>query len=1122
MNSQEKTPFFLFGGICRITEIPFDLSVASTDKGFVFVGKLLSGTGLQMGSVIKMLADKCNVKTDEIPEPVRTLQLTDLGFTYNVNSKTLQFIITGGFIVEEKTIEMSVYITTGNEKNTFSGGLTISMAEDKKLNFAVQFYTGKDQELYSKNIFTATYHHTGTDNISLHNLVAGISQSAAQYIPESFIIDLQEVEFVFYKQEQQKQILFGLKLNTGINLKEIPVVGDKLPDNVTLSLKKLQFLFASYTFTKQQIQTVATLLPSEMTPLPAEGLIKGMHISGELHVMEYVFPINTGNKESKENKDTQSNLLLKQYKEPFISQANELYDTACPVSPDQITWFNVQKKLGPVSFQRIGVAFTDNTLSFALDASVTMGPAQLTMSGLTLGSPLDKFQPVFGLQGFFMSLKTSGFELGGGFLRATTAGVDSYYGTVLAQAGTFSFKAMGGHTPSHKDPQQPDRQIPTSFFIYANIEISVGGPPYFNLKGFAGGFGLNNRLILPTLQELPDYILLPGTKSKAPKQQATPEATIQSVLPQMQKYFIPDSGQYWMAAGISFSSFQMIEAFAVVTVSFGVEFQMALLGSCAMTLPKGTTKPIAYIEIAIMASYTQSSGLLAVVGVVSPASYLLGDFCRLTGGFAFYIWIDPPQTKDGPRAGDFLVSVGGYHPQFEAPQYYPQLPRVGIIFNLSPLQITGEAYFAMTPSMLMAGGKLDAVWKLGIVKAWFKLGIDFIIAWAPFKYCAVGYINIGCSVDLGLFTLNASIGANIDIWGPPFGGKAEVDLTIFSFTIYFGGDKTADPPLLKWTDFKDQFLPADTALKNDKATPAGNLTNILKATVSTGLNNMDVCGLDWIIDPDNFTFRISTSIPANELKIGIGIKEEDYKTLSPGLAVYNLPYPPVETKDMPYLVYDRTGTVYDVASLWNPKVHIKPMGKNDLASTLAFILYAMDTAGNYTGHTVDLSVRPVVEDAAGALWDKYIGDTKVDAPKFLKAALMGFELSPIPRVSSMVNNVPINTLLFKQGNKYCFQYQEPAVDGNYSIEHFISQDGNILKISIRESEKSLPLLKNENRVLNAIIDRETDKRRNSILRNLIQTGFDVYEQAELECFGTETALTDWPGVLKLGDDIENV
>ncbi len=1100
MNMSEVTPHFQLGGICRIGKIPFTLSAGSDNNGFLFIGKLLSGTILSMADVINMLGERFQINT--IPEPVRTLNLSNLGFSYHTGSKTFEFVCTGGFKVAEVPVEMSVYIAVGDHSSiTFQGRLTIH-----ELNFTVRF----DTDDCRRNVFVAAYQPSGPAPVSLHDLVKSVSEPASRYIPTSFVIDLQRAEFIFYEQDEQKQFLFGLQLSSSINLKEIPVVGDKLPDQVKLAVNNLQFLFASASFAQEQVTAVTPLLSKEIHALLADGLAKGMHISGELYVMDFMIPLHTGNKES------QTSDTLRQYQDTFKGRATML-DSATPVSPDQITWFDVKKKLGPISFQRVGVAFADNTLSFALDASLTMGPAQLTMSGLTVGSSLSKFEPVFGLQGFFLSLKTSGFELGGGFLKSTTDGVDSYYGTVLAQAGTFSFTALGGHTPSHKKNKDSDEIIPGSFFIYAHVEIPLGGPPYFNLKGFAGGFGINNRLILPTLEKLPEYILLPGPKSNAPKQLSTPEDTIKDVLPQMKEYFIPEAGQYWVAAGIYFSSFQMIEAFAVVTVSFGVEFQIALLGSCTMTLPKGTSKPIAYIEIVIMACYTQSSGLLAVVGLITPASYILGDFCRLTGGFAFYIWIDPPQVTGGPRSGDFMVSVGGYHPQFEAPAYYPKLPRVGIVFNLSPLQVTGEAYFAMTPSMLMAGGKLNAVWKLGILKAWFCLSIDFIIAWAPFRYYAAGYVNIGCSVDLGLFTLKVSISVQIDIWGPPFGGKAVVDLSIVKFTIHFGGKKEVDAPLLTWTEFREKFLPADTVTEsNDDSSSDCCETNILKATVSAGLNNADVCELDWVIDPDHFVIRISTFIPANKLSIGTG--GDTFKVLSSESTAYNHHTPPVERDDMPYLVHRDSANRFSGTQVWNPSIHIKPMGKNNLDSMLNFSLLAMDSGGEYSHCTLQLTVRPVIEDAAGALWDKYVGDTKVDAPAFLSSALVGVELSPIPRIPSMVNNVPFEVLLFKQGNHYRYGYEKLAVDQSCHLTHR-TLDSNTLEITVQENTKEPIKLINKEYVLSAMIDNETGRRRDAILQNLVDVGFDVYSQADLTCYGSLTALIDWPEILKLGDSI---
>jgi hypothetical protein len=62
--------------------------------------------------------------------------------------------------------------------------------------------------------------------------------------------------------------------------------------------------------------------------------------------------------------------------------------------------------------------------------------------------------------------------------------------------------------------------------------------------------------------------------------------------------------------------------------------------------------------------------------------------------------------------------VGGYHPAFKPPTYYPVVPRVGINWNLSDcLTITGEAFFAVTPQMCMGGGSLDAIFSAGPVNA---------------------------------------------------------------------------------------------------------------------------------------------------------------------------------------------------------------------------------------------------------------------------------------------------------------------------------------------------------------------------------------------------------------------
>lgn len=1100
---------FQIGGVCRIADIPFVLSAAFSESGGLTCGgELAPDTVLSIGELLNRLGEQFGM--DQVPQPIHSLELKRVGFSYATSTDRLTFHCTGSITFSGVQVEMSVCIAmtrTGAQwQSTFSGSLLLN-----ELLFDVVF----DTYNWERNIFIATYHSTAEKDqkgISLRQLVANISSDWAQCIPPSFVVDLQEVKFVFYGDEKQKMFLFGMELSASVNLKEIPVAGDQLPDNIRLGISDLQILFASGDFTSAHIGILNLLLPSGILKFPDRGISAGILITGLLQVCDYTLAIDTGGKKEISPAVT--------YTEPFIGYAND--NPPATASPDPISWFDVEKKLGPLYLRRLGLAFADNTLSFALDATLAFGPAELSLTGLTLGSSLSEFRPVFGLQGFFLSMKSSGFELGGGFLRASDGTYDAYYGVVMAAVASLRIKALGGYIPAHRLSEDGDgdvpQNIPACFFIYANVELPLGGPPYFQLQGVAGGFGINNSLIIPTLDELPEYILLPGPNSKAPKQESTPEATIRSVLPQMQKYFVPQVGQYWAAAGIAFSSFQMIEAFALVTVSFGVDLRIALLGTCSMTLPKGTSHPVAYIEIAIMASYARSTGLLAVEGIITPASYVFGSFCRVTGGFAFYIWIDPPASSDGPQAGDFLVSLGGYHPDFLPPSYYPKLPRIGIRFNLSALQVVGEAYFALTPSLLMAGGKLQAVWELGIIRAWFAMGIDFIMAWAPFSYAAKAYVCIGCSVNLGWFTLKVSISAYLDIWGPPFGGIATVDLGIISFEISFGGKKPTTSPLLAWQEFRTQFLPADTAelLTTNQQTVNSNTTHILKATVVSGLHPVENEADGWIIDSDHFAIRISTLIPANTLRIG----EEDgrFREVAADFKAYNHEDPPVDEERMPYLVFRETEKLYSPTTVWNPEVHIKPMGKNAVQSVFDVVLRPMDVRGEYTRVVVALTVSPIVEQVAGALWNRYTGDTRLDEAAFLRSALTGVELSPIPRRPTLVNNVPIVQLMYQQNNRYYFGYESEKTDPTFDITSRYGYP-DVLDITIYQDDTQVQHTQDNGYVLSSIHNPWVVGRRNLLLRNLENLGFDVYSEAELSCFSTQTVLTDWPTVLKLGDTL---
>jgi len=1071
----------------------------------------VKSTGVKIGDLLADLGKSFNI---EVPDPVKTLELRNIQASFETGTNEFKFHCTGEFQVETTPVIMTVRIETKKKAPSgydakFGGTLQIG-----NLLFDLVF----DHKNLKSDVFIASYSHKAgdPDSISLHDLIAGLSPDLAKAVPEGINIQLKDVKFVFYrKQDKPKQFAFGLDLSLSIDLSNLPVVGSKLPKDLTLAIDNLQCVYSSQLFPKTEIGEVNLLLPATVTKFPAEGMSQGINLSADLRLGSLSRRLAIGVPPAQP--PTPTGFARTRALHPGEEIARRaIAPRAEAASSSSMTWIDIQKQFGIFQFDRIGAGYEDNVLSFALDAGVTLGPLTFTMSGLSVGSSLNKFSPVFDLSGLGLEFKRPPLEIGGAFLKTKEESggkkITSYYGQVIVKAASFAFKAIGGWAPDAD---------PASFFIYLSIDAPIGGPPFFFVTGLAGGMGINRSLKLPTIDELPKYLLLP---QNAPQPAATPSATVANVLPQLQKIFVNQPGQYWVAAGIKFTSFEMIEAFVLLTVAFGVDLEIALLGSCSMTFPTRDAFPVAYIEINLIASFRPSTGLLAVDGKLSPASFLYGGFCKLSGGFAFYAWFS------GENRGNFVVSIGGYHPAFQKPDIYPAVPRLAMDFALGPLRVTGQAYFALTPSMMMAGIRMSAVWSSGPIKAWLDAGLDFLISWAPFHYEASAFINIGCSVDLGLFTLSVSVGAGLYIWGPPFGGRAEVDLDVVSFTISFGAEPIAPPPV-GWNTFKNKFLPQDSkvsermqqqrALRRGLAMPAlaepETEDNTIKGSVSTGLMQTDVEGFNWIVDPNHFSILTNSTIPANN---GEWVVSASSVFAVPNtISSYNQP----RVEGQPYLKLPAGTKTFSKTLVSNPTVNIAPMDQKDVKSYHRIQVNKRaesDPVGVFSVFFTELAVTPVVLDSSTALWgeDKKPKDKTANDPLLVPKALTGFLITPIPRTPSSVNDVPLIELLFAGGFSTGFTYQKAVVDPDYTVTSKIIHEKDKHELNITISGKHAADLKNEDYVLSSLIDPWITDQRSSILDDLAANGFSTYKsnQIDLQTFATETALTDWPAVKLMG------
>ena len=674
----------------------------------------------------------------------------------------------------------------------------------------------------------------------------------------------------------------------------------------------------------------------------------------------------------------------------------QLYDSN-NLPADKI-WISVMRAFGPLQCRKVGIGWKGDSdpkkLYFLFDGQVSLAGLMANLVELDIGIPITDPTNFGGysldLAGLDVSYNAGAVSIGGGFLKDDSAGYIQYTGQAKIQTGTFGIGAFGSYALIDGHP---------SLFIFAYLNAPLGGPPCFFITGLSGGFGYNRTINIPPANQIEKFPFvagiqnpeeLGGTKDTPPTNEQALKALGTKIVP-------PQLGSYWVAAGLMFSSFELINSKAVLMVIFGNDFEIALLGLSGLVLPK-TGKTYVGAQIAFKVTYKVSTGLLAMEAVLTSNSYVIDPNCRLTGGLAFYMWFKD-QKDSAAKAGDFVFTLGGYHPAFKKPAYYPDEPRLGFSWAVGDtVSIKGGAYFALTPSAVMAGGSLEAVYQSGNLKAWFTAHADFLIMWNPFYYDISVGVNVGASYTVKFIwttTFKVELGADVHLWGPPMAGSATVHWWVISFTVRFGATDTKpnDTRIIDWTQFKPYFLPKDQKpaeapqqepqvqeeagkLKAAKVTtaplPVQQVSHIRQGTgLLKELPNPNAAvsaksPVLWQITPDGFSFAVNTVVPLNEITI--------------------------------------TGTDKKITSA--VKFGIRPMGnvvfgKDGAKSTLTFTLkYEGQVYKAFENWDIQQELNGVPESLWGTVNN---GKTEISA-KLIPDALVGFTA----RVVAAADNLPKN------------------------------------------------------------------------------------------------------------------
>ncbi|KAF2147997.1 hypothetical protein K461DRAFT_324960 [Myriangium duriaei CBS 260.36] len=509
----------------------------------------------------------------------------------------------------------------------------------------------------------------------------------------------------------------------------------------------------------------------------------------------------------------------------------------------------MSKTFGPITVSSISLSVKSGCeINMSLDASIKIGPVtvnligfmlQVDLSGITNLVQLESFEVKYSLSGLGVSLDKSPTRMSGLFINSSTDQVTQFEGGVDVSIDAWTAIA-GGMYQEKSNPSQK------SMFVFAMVQGPIADFGFAEIDGITGGFGYNSHLALPDVSGVSDFpfVALNSGSLPIPADNSITNflTTFETNTDPSKDVISPMQDSIWLAAGLGVKAFQVIEGQAILTLDLSDQPKFGLVADTTAVFPKqlnqggssnSTEGAFLVLDLGMVAVVDPAQGIISVAGQLTPKSYILDPSCHLTGGFLFAYFL-----PESPYSGDFVFSVGGFHPKFTPPTYYPPAPpRVAISWQYDDdLHISGEAYYAITSQAVMGGGKLDINLDEGWVSVSLSAYADFFIHFHPFHFEGNIGVNLSAEInlDLGLFTIHLGpleFSADLDIQGPPVTGVAYLHLWSWDVAVCFGSSKPT-PEQLGLPEF---LLMLKNVPIEDINTPAANTVPNQLVTITAGL-----------------------------------------------------------------------------------------------------------------------------------------------------------------------------------------------------------------------------------------------------------------------------------------------
>ncbi|KAH6953574.1 hypothetical protein DER45DRAFT_576084 [Fusarium avenaceum] len=928
LNGKSESQFKLHGAVhVAGVEMTFSLSTLtkSDSKSADFYITLNPGSNKDPG--LKELLIACGLKIEDKdaagPEgcPSFDIGLRDIkgkfvakdGSKLKLTQLSLQVEATPALrLVEDPNITLSkVFLYVSYDRSNSNGAVSalvvghVEIAESVRLSIGYR-KTGDVQEFRAKGdaVTRALVDKGGPRKLQLasimHRLMGyTVDSSIPDFITEAEIdLDDTSIEMAFTKKTERNESTSFVSISVRIG-------------TLAVQIARMQIVSNDNKNTKSPWKTIVRFAVGQLPrppPLPMVGQIEQPFSVDSHWTSDVVSPAEVGklNTLAMFEKDkiamaktmTQGiafqkgiSFMLLHKGEPFlVSKAKKSKDDDGKSEDMETKKF--EKRVNGVSITNVGLGYDAKTqkIKIKFTAGASIGPldgelinfvmavrlARATEGRNILLRDWSKLAIEMGLDGISLAMTGSTLNVAGTLQRVKRTDqdmvVEGFEGGISVKVKKYEFTGFG----SYRGVKHASGNEFVSLMVYAMVQGPLLRTPYVEVRGISGGFGLGSQLIVPPIDKIHNFPLLMEPTSSGSNALTTFAKLRNS---SGQQYMTETNGASWVAAGVLATACEVVDISAIVKFPLDPNVgQIDILGTASARFPREeSSRALASIKLNFSGTIDVAHGSLLFQGQIAERSFLLLESCTLTGGFAVGAWFGP-----SPQAGDWCISIGGWHPAYIAPAHYPVAPpRMGISWSYEDyLSLTGTAYAAVTPDALMGGLAVHAAYKLGSLEASFDFQADLILYMHPLHYDARIQISANLAYEVSLFSfarkMSIAFKADLHISGPPLCGYVYFDWSVIQFKVEFG-DKNQPPERLSLKEFvkiclkKDENLPnADHVLSLEDGAAVSN----------TMANEPQKPDTAWTVRGHALAFSVTSRIPAKSIDFSGSKVQSNRKILS--------------------------------------------------------------------------------------------------------------------------------------------------------------------------------------------------------------------------------------------------